>query len=140
MLQIDAVLYFAPILFQQAGLASVNVSFLASGVTGVVALVCTIPAQIWIDRWGRRKPLIIGGSAMVVCLLLIGALYARYGRTVSDGVQLTSGAAQWVVISMIYLFVANFSWSWAVVSLYFNFSQADITITVYILSRSADII
>jgi hypothetical protein len=53
---------------------------------------------------------------MAVCFIIIGSLYARYGHTTSDEVQLESVSAQWVVIVMIYIFVANFSWSWAVVS------------------------
>ncbi|GFF76258.1 high-affinity glucose transporter [Aspergillus lentulus] len=84
-------------------------------VTGIVMLVCTIPAQIWIDRWGRRMPLVIGGLVMAICFIVTGSLYARYGHTTADSVILTSTAAQWVVIVLIYVFVANFSWSWAVV-------------------------
>lgn len=57
-------------------------------------IACTIPAQIWIDRWGRRKPLIIGGSAMAACLLLVGALYARYGVIRNNAVELRSSAGQ----------------------------------------------
>ncbi|KAL4920939.1 general substrate transporter [Aspergillus aurantiobrunneus] len=112
---IDVVLYYAPILFQQAGFTSHRASFLSSGVTGIVMLVCTIPAQIWVDRWGRRKPLILGGAVMAICFVVIGSLYARYGLTVSNEVTLGSDSAQWVVIVLIYVFVANFSWSWAVV-------------------------
>ncbi|KAL4901427.1 hypothetical protein BDW74DRAFT_170145 [Aspergillus multicolor] len=112
---IDVVLYYAPILFQQAGFTSQRASFLSSGVTGIVMLVCTIPAQIWVDRWGRRKPLIYGGAAMALCFIVIGSLYARFGRIQENEVTLGSDAAQWVVIVLIYIFVANFSWSWAVV-------------------------
>ena len=113
--KIDAVLYFAPILFQQAGLTSTSASFLASGVTGIVNLAFTIPAQIWIDKWGRRKPLIIGGSAISLSLIITGSLYATYGFVTESGVQMRSTQAQWVVVVMIYIFVANFAWSWAVV-------------------------
>ncbi|KAL4934977.1 hypothetical protein BDV06DRAFT_229253 [Aspergillus oleicola] len=112
---IDVVLYYAPILFQQAGFTSQRASFLSSGVTGIVMLICTIPAQIWVDRWGRRRPLIYGGAAMAICFIVIGSLYARFGRVESNEVTLRSKAAQWVVIVLIYIFVANFSWSWAVV-------------------------
>ncbi|GIJ98884.1 hypothetical protein Aspvir_001006 [Aspergillus viridinutans] len=113
--QIDVVLYYAPILFRQAGFTSEKASFLSSGVTGIVMLVCTIPAQIWIDRWGRRMPLIIGGLVMAISFIVTGSLYARFGHSTGDSVILTSTAAQWVVIVLIYVFVANFSWSWAVV-------------------------
>ncbi|PLB45815.1 sugar transporter [Aspergillus steynii IBT 23096] len=112
---IDVVLYYAPILFRQAGFTSEKASFLSSGVTGIVMLVCTIPAQIWIDRWGRRMPLVIGGLIMSICFIVTGSLYAKFGEITEDAVSLSSKAAQWVVIVLIYIFVANFSWSWAVV-------------------------
>ncbi|RYC80013.1 hypothetical protein BFJ63_vAg17103 [Fusarium oxysporum f. sp. narcissi] len=112
---IDVVLYYAPIIFQQAGISSTRSTFLASGVIGIVMLVSTIPAQIWIDRWGRKRPLIYGGIAMSVCFISIGSLYARFGLRDGNEVKLQSTAAQWVVIVLAYVFVANFSWSWAVV-------------------------
>jgi hypothetical protein len=79
-------------------------------------LAATVPAQIWIDRWGRRKPLIYGGAARAVCFIVTGAMYARFGVKQDGGVLLKSKVAQWVVAVLTYLFVANFSWSWAVVS------------------------
>lgn len=114
-------LYYAPILFVQAGLTSTKASFLSSGVIGIVMLLCTIPAQIWIDRWGRRKPLILGGTIMAVCFIVIGSLYVRFGTHTSDGVTLSSHSARWAVIVLIFIFVANFSWSWAVVGAFVHF-------------------
>ncbi|GAP90668.1 putative general substrate transporter [Rosellinia necatrix] len=112
---IDVVLYYAPIIFQQAGIGSTRATFLASGVSGIVMLVSTIPAQIWIDRWGRRRPLIYGGAAMSACLIIIGSLYAKFGERGATEITLRSTTAQWFVIVLTYIFVANFSWSWAVV-------------------------
>jgi hypothetical protein len=48
---IDALLYYAPILFTQAGLSDKNTSFLAGGVSGLVAILCTVVAQVYTDRW-----------------------------------------------------------------------------------------
>jgi hypothetical protein len=79
-------------------------------------VLCTIPAQIWVDKWSRRKTLGFGGLAMSACFIVIGSLYAKFGSVEDGGVVLNSKTAQWVVIVMIYLFAANFSWSWAVVS------------------------
>ena len=54
---------------------------------------------------------------MALCFIIIGSLYARFG-VIEDGAPLLrQKSAQWVVIALIYLFVANFAWSWAVVSL-----------------------
>ncbi|MDI1489653.1 MAG: hypothetical protein OHK93_000850 [Ramalina farinacea] len=113
--QTTGALYFAPLLFRQAGLDNSRASFLASGVTGLVIVAFTIPPQIWMDRWSRKRPLILGGSAVTVCLLVIGALYQRFGYIENGDVKLNSTAAQWAVIVLIYLFAANFSWSWGVI-------------------------
>ena len=78
----------------------------------------TIPAQIWLDRWGRRKPLIIGGLAMGSCFVIIGALYQHFGTIIDGAPLIRQKAVQWIVVVFIYLFVANFAWSWSVVSPY----------------------
>ncbi|KAH7930757.1 general substrate transporter [Leucogyrophana mollusca] len=113
---IDAVLYYAPILFTQAGFTSQRAAFLASGVSGIINIVFTIPAQIWVDKWGRKFPVIGGGLAIVACFMAIGALYAIHGGKADGQVYLGGGKGpQWAVIILIYMFVANFAWSWAVV-------------------------
>jgi uncharacterized PurR-regulated membrane protein YhhQ (DUF165 family) len=69
-------------------------------------------------------PLVIGGFVMAICFIVTGSLYARYGHTAADSVILTSTAAQWIVIVLIYVFVANFSWSWAVVRSFYALDGA----------------
>ncbi|EHA26486.1 hypothetical protein ASPNIDRAFT_122511 [Aspergillus niger ATCC 1015] len=91
---IDGVLYYAPLLFEQAGLAYSDASFFASGVSAIVIFAVTIPALIWADRWGRRHSTIYGGIGLAVTMFLIG------GR--------------WVVIVCIYIFAVIYSLSWAV--------------------------
>ena len=51
---INAVLYYAPTIFSQLGLSSTTVSLLATGVVGIVMMLATIPAVLWIDRLGRK--------------------------------------------------------------------------------------
>ncbi|KAG8905940.1 hypothetical protein FRB99_007945 [Tulasnella sp. 403] len=104
---IDAVLYFAPLVFRQAGLDSQEASFLASGISGIVLVVVTIPAQLFLmDRWGRRPASIWGGLTMGICMLVIGSLYA------SGGAKSTAG--KWTIIALIYVFVVAFSVTWAI--------------------------
>jgi MFS family permease len=105
---IDGVLYYAPLLFQQAGLASEQASFLASGVSALVMLVVTIPASIYVDHWGRRASTILGGILLASCMLLIGGLYA------SQAVHGDRGAARWAVIVTIFLFGVVFCMTWAI--------------------------
>ncbi|KAI0038752.1 MFS general substrate transporter, partial [Auriscalpium vulgare] len=59
---IDGVLYYAPVLFSQAGLPSTTSSLHASGVSGILNIACTVITQIFTDHWGRRTSMIRGGS------------------------------------------------------------------------------
>lgn len=114
---VDVVLYFAPIVFS-AIFSSQTASFLASGVTGIVLVVSTLPAQVYADRWGRKPMMVTGGVVMGVCFYIIGALFAAFGKVdaATGQVKLTDSAARWVVVMLIYVFVSTFSMSWAVVS------------------------
>ncbi|KAJ7506621.1 general substrate transporter [Mycena galericulata] len=104
---IDAVLYYAPVLFRQAGLSSTSASFLASGVSGVVMVVLTAGSQVFQDKWARRTQMIGGGSIIAGCMLVMGTLYA------SNAAQTQAGKR--TLIALIYLFIAAFISSWAVV-------------------------
>ncbi|MCJ1477007.1 hypothetical protein MMC13_005678 [Lambiella insularis] len=105
---IDGVLYYAPLLFQQAGLASSQAAFLASGVSAIVIFAVTIPALFLSDKWGRRHSTIYGGIGLTATMFLIGGLYA------GNAVHGTFGAGRWVVIVSIYVFAVIFCTSWAV--------------------------
>ncbi|KAI0381419.1 general substrate transporter [Hypomontagnella monticulosa] len=105
---IDGVLYYAPLLFQQAGLSSTQSTFLASGVSAIVIFAVTIPATLFADRWGRRPNTILGGIGMAGTMFLMGSLYA------GDAVHAGSGAGRWVVIASIYVFAVIYCVTWAV--------------------------
>ncbi|KAF7336888.1 MFS sugar [Mycena venus] len=104
---IDAVLYYAPVLFQQAGLSSTSASFLASGVSGILMVALTAATQIFQDKWARRTQMISGGSAIAGCMLLMGILYASSASQTETGRR--------TLIALIYIFIAAFVSSWAVV-------------------------
>lgn len=106
---IDGVLYYAPLLFEKAGLSTNSASFLASGVSAIALFVVTIPATLLADHWSRRRCTIVGGVLMTVCMFLIGSLYA------ADAVHSNHGAGRWIVIITIYLYAISFNASWAVI-------------------------
>lgn len=105
---IDGVLYYAPLLFRQAGISSAEASFLASGVSAILIFVSTIPAILLSDIWGRRASTLYGGLVICTSMVLIGTLYA------SDSVHASSGPGRWVVIVTIYIFVLGYCMTWAV--------------------------
>ncbi|WYZ45078.1 hypothetical protein EsH8_VIII_000394 [Colletotrichum jinshuiense] len=105
---IDGVLYYAPILFTQAGLDGEQATFLASGVSALVILAMTIPATFLADRWGRRTSSLLGGVLITVLMFLMGSIFA------AGEVRPDSGAGKWVVIVSIYLFAIVYSGTWAI--------------------------
>lgn len=104
---IDGILYYAPILFRQAGLSGDKANFLASGISSLVILATTIPASIWADKWGRRTSSVLGGTLITMLMLIMGTMYA------ANLVHANYGAGRWVVIISIYLFAIVFNGTWA---------------------------
>ena len=64
---INAIFYYAPTIFEQAG-GSTDSSFLQAIVVGLTNLVFTLIAIRLIDKLGRKPLLIIGTSAMAIAL------------------------------------------------------------------------
>jgi SP family galactose:H+ symporter-like MFS transporter len=73
---INTVIYFAPTIFQSAGLSSAATSILATAGVGAVNVIMTIVSIRLIDRLGRRQLLIwsLGGMA-VTLFVLCGAFH-----------------------------------------------------------------
>ncbi|GAA6061768.1 hypothetical protein JCM10212_000748 [Sporobolomyces blumeae] len=104
---IDFVLFYAPLIFTQAGLDPSTASFIASGVTGLVLVAVTIIGSTYIDKIGRRPLFIVGGSVVAASQLLIGIMYASGAAR---------GGGRWFVIVLIEVLAASFSASWALVT------------------------
>jgi MFS family permease len=66
---INAIFYYAPTIFEQAG-GSTDSSFLQAIVVGLTNLVFTLIAIRLIDRLGRKPLLIIGTSVMAIALTM----------------------------------------------------------------------
>ncbi|KAI9687085.1 MAG: hypothetical protein M1822_002495 [Bathelium mastoideum] len=117
---INSILYYAPFLFEQAGVGSSSASLLSNVIEGVVLNVVTWPNMYYLDTWGRRRPMILGAIAMGICMLLIGVLLKTQGDPRYDPVQhkidfdfSARPAAGKAVIAFLYLYVASFALSWA---------------------------
>jgi SP family xylose:H+ symportor-like MFS transporter len=99
---INAVLYYAPQMFQNMG-ASTDSSFLQTIVVGAANVVFTIVAILTVDRWGRRPLLILGGVVMGVAMLALGFLFNAQ----------TVGV---VALCAVVLYIAGFALSWGPVT------------------------
>ncbi|KZP33388.1 MFS transporter [Athelia psychrophila] len=102
---IDFVLYYAPLLFSQAGLDANTSSIIASGVTGVLLFTACGLGTFYVDKVGRRTMIIGGGICVATTQLCIGSMYASGAAYTPIG--------KWVVIALIELFTVTFAGSWA---------------------------
>ncbi|MBJ7880133.1 sugar porter family MFS transporter [Gelidibacter salicanalis] len=67
---INAVLFYAPMIFEQTGIGT-DASFIQAALVGVTNLGFTIVAMLVIDKFGRKPLLIFGMIGIAVCLFLL---------------------------------------------------------------------
>jgi SP family galactose:H+ symporter-like MFS transporter len=87
---INTVIYFAPVIFQAAGLSSASAAILATAGIGVVNVLMTLVAIRLVDRAGRRPLLLAGllGMGVSLCLLAL-AFWVGHGAVLG---WLTAGS------------------------------------------------
>ncbi|HEX8445683.1 MAG TPA: D-xylose transporter XylE [Sphingomonas sp.] len=95
---INAVLYYAPQMFQNTGVSG-NVALLQTIVVGLVMTVFTLVALVTVDNWGRKPLLMIGAVGMAVSMLALGLLFA------------SGSVGQWALVAVM-VYIAAFSLSW----------------------------
>jgi hypothetical protein len=119
----NVMMYYISYVFLMAGLTD-NTLLLSSSIQYVINVAMTVPALLYVDRWGRRPTLLIGAVFMGTWVFANGGILATYGHyTGPDGIDnvpeastRVSGAASKAVIAISYLFVASFAISWGPVS------------------------
>ncbi len=108
---INAIIYYAPRIFEMAGLAKSSALLSSAGV-GLVNLIFTMIGLSLIDRAGRRKLMFVGSLGLITTLLLVaGSFYGDnesgtllpfflFGYIASFG--MSQGAVIWVFIAEIF--------------------------------------
>ncbi|TFK71957.1 general substrate transporter [Pluteus cervinus] len=113
----NVMMYYIIYVFQGAGLTGRRANLIADSVQYVLNVAFTVPAIIFIDKWGRRPMLLVGLLLMGTFLFLVGGLQGRFGHWVYPVDDPTNG--QWLVeghegitkaiIVFSYLFVCSFA-------------------------------
>jgi MFS family permease len=108
---INALLYYAPRIFELAG-AGADSALLQSIAVGGTNLLFTVAALFFIDRFGRRPLLFVGSIVCAAALLLVGWQLERSfpnGTLVLGGLlafiaafAISQGAVIWVFISEVF--------------------------------------
>ncbi|KAK9365191.1 general substrate transporter [Lipomyces kononenkoae] len=74
---INIMMYYVVYILEAAGVSNV---LLSSSYQYIINVVMTIPAILWVDKWGRRPCLLLGALSMAVCLFIVGGLLKGFGQ------------------------------------------------------------
>ncbi|KAH9962011.1 general substrate transporter [Lactifluus volemus] len=110
----NIMMYYIIYVFQGAGLTPRRSNLVADSVQYVLNVVFTVPAILYIDKWGRRPMLLTGTLLMASFLFLVGGLQGHFGSW-----SVVDGCHAWViqghdnitksVIVCSYLFVCSYA-------------------------------
>lgn len=89
---INAVFFYAPMIFEQSGIGT-DAAFLQAVLVGVVNLVFTIFAMLLIDRLGRRPLLLTGLAGIAACMMLLSGAFADARYTLTPGADVPDAVA-----------------------------------------------
>lgn len=98
---INFIFYYGTIFFQNSGIKN---SFLISVATNIVNCFMTLPGMWGVERFGRRRLLLVGAVGMCVCEFIV----AIAGVTVPK----TNLAGQKVLIAFVCIYIAFFASTW----------------------------
>ncbi|XVE66015.1 hypothetical protein DITRI_Ditri08aG0047600 [Diplodiscus trichospermus] len=104
---INAIMFYAPVLFQTVGFKS-DASLLSSVITGIVNVLSTLVSVYAVDKVGRRKLLLQACIQMFISQIAIGAILQTHLHSTDS---LTKTQAAFVVV-LVCVFVMAFAWSW----------------------------
>lgn len=96
---INTVIYFAPTIFQSAGLSSAATSILATAGVGAVNVIMTLVSIRLIDRLGRRQLLYWSLGGMALTLFVLSAAFHAGA----------SGQLAWIAVASVAAFVGFFA-------------------------------
>lgn len=76
---INAIFYYAPMIFEMAG-GGKDAAFMQAAILGVTNVVMTVVAMMLIDRFGRKPLLYIGAAGICISMLIVSFSFvnARY--------------------------------------------------------------
>jgi sugar porter (SP) family MFS transporter len=103
---INAILYYAPRIFQMAGVGE-EAALLQTAMIGGMNIVATAAAMLVIDRLGRRRLMLIGSVGYITSLATVATAFFWYGEAFQQGQAAATGAGSTVVLASIIVFIAS---------------------------------
>jgi MFS family permease len=80
---INAIFYYAPMIFEMAG-GGKDAAFLQAAILGVTNVVMTVAAMMLIDKFGRKPLLFIGAAGICISMLIVSLSFINAKYTIDD--------------------------------------------------------
>jgi len=114
-------MYYITTIFSFAGYEG-DSNLIASSIQYVINVVMTIPALLFVDRWGRRRVMFYGAIIMMAWMIAMAAVLGQYSYPLSEEetsdpqvrimIPKSEQDASKGLIAITYLFVATYAPTW----------------------------
>ena len=98
---INFIIYYGTVFFKNSGISN---PFLTNVVVSIINVFMTLPGMWGVERFGRRKLLLVGAAGMCLCEYLV----AIVGVTIST----SNLAGQKVMVAFVCIYIAFFASTW----------------------------
>jgi len=113
---INAVLYFAPKMFQNMGASQSDAYLQSAWFVGVTMTLFTLVATVTVDRVGRKPLLIWGALIMAAAMVTLGTLFDLHLVSATVEAGAAAGGSSYVAIAAVVVYIVGFSFSWGPVT------------------------
>ena len=114
----NVLMYYIVYMFKMAGFSG-NTALVSSSIQYNLHCVMTLPTFYILDKWGRRRSLLIGSTGMGICLLIMSILFGIYSTPLQNidpsatvRITVNNKHVSRSVIAVAYIFVAFYSPTW----------------------------
>ena len=98
---VNFIFYYGTVFFKNSGISS---PFLVTIATNIINVFMTLPGMWGVERFGRRRLLLVGAAGMCICEFLVAII----GVTIST----SNTAGQKVLIAFVCIYIAFFASTW----------------------------
>ena len=98
---INFIIYYGTVFFKNSGISN---PFLITIATNIINVFMTLPGMWGVERFGRRRMLLVGAAGMCVCEYMVAII----GVTIST----SNTAGQKVLIAFVCIYIAFFASTW----------------------------
>jgi SP family xylose:H+ symportor-like MFS transporter len=109
---INAVLYFAPHMFENMGATPSDAFLQSAWFVGVSMTLFTLVATFTVEKIGRKPLLFWGAVVMAFAMVTLGCLFNWHLVSATGPTGAGSGGSSYVAIAAVVVYIIGFSFSW----------------------------